>query len=355
MIFASFFISVLNIYFLNRKKLRIGNDASNYKEHKVSVIIPARNEELNIPKILNHLQNQSVRPFEVIVVDDNSSDRTSELADQFNGVEVLNLNEEPPGGWVGKSWAIWNGYKKSSGNILLFMDADVEPEENAIESLLNKYEKHKGMISVWPYQRFENLYEHLTLTFNLVVLNSSNMLGFPSKKPSGAFGPVVLTTREDYEQTGGHNSVKESVLEDIKLGKLYIENHIRVTNLIGNGIIKFRMYPDGFRQLFEGFTKNMSSGATSGGLLSFLLAVLWIAGFYASFTSFRFPIEYTLLRYFVFALITYLLSKPTGEYRWYDGIFYPVHFLFFVIVFFKSLYQTIFVKKVKWRGRDVDV
>ncbi|MEA1884485.1 MAG: glycosyltransferase family 2 protein, partial [Thermotogota bacterium] len=121
---------------------------------------------MNIPKILNHLQNQSVRLFEIIVVDDNSSDKTSELARQFNGVEVLNLNEEPPGGWVGKSWAIWNGYKKSSGNILLFMDADVEPGESAIEALLNKYEKHKGMISVWPYQRFESLYEHLTLTFN---------------------------------------------------------------------------------------------------------------------------------------------------------------------------------------------
>jgi hypothetical protein len=76
-----------------------------------------------------------------------------------------------------------------------------------------------------------------------------------------------------------------------------------------------------------------------------MLAVLWIAGFYASFTSFRFPTEYTLLRYFVFVMITYLLSKPTGEYKWYDGIFYPVHFLFFVVVFFKSLYLTNFVKR----------
>jgi hypothetical protein len=61
------------------------------------------------------------------------------------------------------------------------MDVDVEPGESAIEALFNNYEKHRGMISVWPYQRFESLYEHLTLTFNLVVLNSNNMLGFRSK------------------------------------------------------------------------------------------------------------------------------------------------------------------------------
>jgi len=355
LIFATIFISILNIYFLNRKKLRIGRVASDSHEYKVSVIIPARNEEHNILKILRHLENQGVKPFEIIVVDDNSSDKTAELAKQFPQVEVVRLSEDPPEGWVGKSWAIWNGYLKSSGNILLFMDADVEPGENAIEALLNKYKKHKGMISVWPYQRFERLYEHLTLTFNLVVLNSSNMLGFPSKKPSGAFGPVVLTSRNDYERTGGHNAIKDSVLEDIRLGKIYIKNDIKVSNFIGNKIIKFRMYPDGFKQLFEGFTKNMSSGATSGGLVNFIVAIIWIAGFYASFTSFRLPIEYTLLRYFGFAMITYLLSKPTGEYKWYDGLFYPVHFLFFVAVFFKSLYQTIFVKKVKWRGRDVNV
>jgi cellulose synthase/poly-beta-1,6-N-acetylglucosamine synthase-like glycosyltransferase len=87
LIFASFFISVLNIYFLNWKKLKIGNLISNNKKYKVSIIIPARNEKLNISKILNHLQNQSAKPFEIIVVDDNSSDRTSELATQFNGVD----------------------------------------------------------------------------------------------------------------------------------------------------------------------------------------------------------------------------------------------------------------------------
>lgn len=96
------------------------------------------------------------------------------------------------------------------------MDADVEPEEGAIEVLVEIHKKHPGLISVWPYQRFERFYEHLNLVFNLMIVCASNMLGFPSKRPKGAFGPVILTSRRDYMKTGGHAAIKDSVLEDHK-------------------------------------------------------------------------------------------------------------------------------------------
>ncbi|MEN3042795.1 MAG: glycosyltransferase family 2 protein [Fervidobacterium sp.] len=322
---------------------------------KISVIIPARNEEKNIGKILSLLKNQSFPAYEIIVVDDNSSDRTSEIASSFNDVRLVRLTDNPPRGWIGKSWAIWNGYLNSSGDILIFMDADVEPTEKTLEILIGKYEKYGGLISVWPYQRFEKFYEHLNLTFNLIVVYASNMFGFPIKKPSGVFGPIILTSRKDYEYVGGHESVKDSVLEDIKLGKLYISKGIKVTNLIGNGIVKFRMYPEGIKQLFEGFSKNMSSGAMSGGILNFALAFLWISGFYSSFSNFSFPIWYSTARYLIFSLLVYLMTKPIGDYKWYDAFLYPVHFIFFLIVFFYSLYRTVVVRKVVWRGRQIDV
>lgn len=235
------------------------------------------------------------------------------------------------------------------------MDADVEPEEGAIEVLVEIHKKHPGLISVWPYQRFERFYEHLNLVFNLIIVYASNMLGFPSKRPKGAFGPVILTSRRDYMKTGGHAAIKDSVLEDIKLGRLYIKNGIKVMNFLGNGIIKFRMYPEGFRQLSEGFSKNISSGALTGGILSFLLALIWISGFYYSFTSFRTPLWWSIMIYFLFSLIVYLLSKPLGDYRWYDAFLYPLHFTFFAAVFFHSLYKTLVLKKVTWRGREIKI
>ncbi len=321
---------------------------------KVSVIIPARNEEKNLPKLLSLLSKSSLKPHEVIVVDDNSSDRTNQIAMGFEGLKVVKLDSDPPFGWVGKSWSIWNGYLNSSGDFLLFLDADVEPGKDLIKRLLMEYIKRGGLISVWPYQRFEKLYEHLSLAFNLLVVYASNNVGFPSKKPAGAFGPVVFTSRAEYEFTGGHEKVKGSILEDIKLGSLYIKKGLNVTNFLGNHSVQFRMYPGGFKELLDGFAKNISSGALALGLVGFVFAFSWLTGIYSSIFSFTL-LNWFLLRYATVVFVVYLLAKPTGDYRWYDALLYPLHFLFFIFVFFFSFYKTIFVKKVTWRGRNVSV
>lgn len=360
--FLTISISIIYIYNIYKKRLEVFNNINNKdaterfsERHSISVIIPARNEESNIGKILSCLQVQSVKPDEIIVVDDNSSDRTSEVASKFSGVKVLKLNEEPPNGWAGKPWAVWNGVKISKGDLLVFFDADLEPGVFALETLIKLYEKYGGLISVWPYQRFEKFYEHFTAVFNILVVCAGNMIGFPFREPSGAFGPAILTSRKDYECTGGHETIKDSVLEDIKLGKLYLQKGIKVNNFLGNGIVKFRMYPSGFKQLFDGFAKNMSSGASTGGLLSFTISLVWISGYFSSFSNFTLSASYIFFRYFVLAFMFYLLLKPTGDYKWYDALFYPFHFMFFIIVFLYSLYQTLIIKKVIWKGRKLSV
>ncbi|MFN4190622.1 MAG: glycosyltransferase [Pseudothermotoga sp.] len=347
-------ISLISISTRSKRMLQF-HESGAQKNYRISIVIPARNEEQNIGKILTLLRKQSILPNEIIVVNDNSSDKTSEIAKGFENIKVVDLKEDPPKGWVGKSWAIWNGFQHSTGEILIFMDADVEPGENAVQALIEQFEKQGGLLSVWPYQRFERFYEHFTAVFNILVIYGSNTLGFPYKTPSGAFGPVILTSRKDYEYTGGHQAIRDSVLEDIKLAKLYIKRGIKVSNFLGNGIIKFRMYPAGFKQLFQGFSKNMSSGATTGGPLTFLLFLLWMAGYYSSFSSFDLSLAYTAFRYIGLSLFFYLLLKPTGDYRWYDALLYPLHFLFFIVVFLYSLYQTVVLKKVNWKGRKIDV
>ncbi|ODN29962.1 glycosyl transferase [Fervidobacterium thailandense] len=331
-------------------------NATSFSE-KVSVIIPARNEERNIAKILSSLVVQSVQLHEIIVVNDNSTDNTAEIVKdyslRFKNVKLINLKDEPPSGWVGKSWAIWNGVQGSTGDVLIFFDADVEPGIDAVQVLLTLRSLNGGLISVWPYQRFEKVYEHLGMVSNFMAIYASNNFEFLKMKPSGAFGPVIVTSRQDYERTGGHEAIKDSVLEDIKLGRLYLKHGIPVKNYLGGDIIKFRMYPEGLKQLFEGFTKNMSAGAITGGLFTFLIAFLWMAGMYSS-VVYLFNVE-GLWKYFVLAVIVYILSKPTGDYRWYDAIFYPIHFFFFLIVFLASLYKTLFIRRVKWRGREVSV
>ncbi|PHJ13981.1 glycosyl transferase, partial [Fervidobacterium sp. SC_NGM5_G05] len=160
MIGFSVFISFIYFFFSKRRYLDAEEIKSveNSQENgfSISVIIPARNEESNIGKILSLLNLQTVKPYEVIVVDDNSIDRTAKIVKAFQNdnesIKLISLKEEPPEGWVGKSWAIWNGYKHSSGNILIFMDADVEPGEKTLEALVSNYRRYGGLISVWPYQ-----------------------------------------------------------------------------------------------------------------------------------------------------------------------------------------------------------
>lgn len=344
---------IISLYFLlNKNNALLKSNKKLGSNYKISVIIPARNEEKNIEKILNSIRNQTLKVHEIIVVDDASEDNTAKVVEKFQEVKLIQLEDSPKQGWNGKSWAIWNGYLNSSGELLLFVDADVELEREAIETLVEKFNKYKGLISVWPYQRFEKFHEHFTLVFNLVIIYMSNLIGTFSKKPKGAFGPVILTSRKDYEYVGGHKAIRDSVLDDIKLGKLYSKSNINVKNFLGGRYIKFRMYPQNLRQLYEGFSKNMASGSISGGFFNLIIAILWTFGIFSALFTFD---RYFVYRYFSVVVFLYLLSKNLGDYKWYDYIFFPIHLLFFTVTFFNSLYRKLFLHSVVWKGRKINV
>lgn len=317
---------------------------------KVSLIIPARNEELNIGKILNALKAQTYEDLEIVVVNDNSTDKTKNITEKFPNVKLVDLSSEPPEGWVGKSWACWNGYLNSSGEILIFMDADVEPDPHAVETLVALQLEHGGLVSVWPYQRFERFYEHLSLPFNMVVVGSMGSFSVFKTKPMGAYGPVVVVDRKAYEETQGHASLKDKVLEDIKLGGLFLRRGYTVENYLGGNLVRFRMYPQGLKQLFEGFTKNMALGAASLRTM-FFLVFFWMVGLYSAVGNiFSFPFYYLL-----FATQIHILSRKTGDYTLLDALLYFVHYLFFLLVFFVSLFKVMFLRKVEWKGRRISV
>lgn len=322
------------------------------KKYKVSIIIPARNEEHNIVKLLNSLNKQKYQIYEIIVVDDNSKDRTSEIVKSFDNVKLIKLTDEPPEGWRGKTWACWNGSLNASGDILVFIDADVKLSENSIESLVFEYEKNKGMISVWPYQKFKKGYEHFNYILNIAAVSSVTVFKFFVKTdPIGAFGPVLLTSRDDYFKTGGHAAVRNEIVEDLAIGQLYRKNGINVKNFLGNNLVKFRMYPNGFKEMFQGLTKNMLLGMEKSNLSNTILLTIWILGLFASI-----PINidiYRLAFYLAFVHQLYIITIKTGDYNLIDAFIYPVYLLFFIFLFFISIYKTIFKKKVLWKDREI--
>lgn len=356
--FVGLLISLMYLLSVKSKILRRNNKKMPIEEgNTCSVIIPARNEQDNICKLATKLLHQTVKIDEIIIVNDNSDDKTeevaSELAKNHSNLKLVNLTSEPPEGWVGKTWAIWNGVRISQCDLLILLDADVEPEKEAVESLLCMHEKYGGLISVWPHQRFEKLYEHIGLIANLLTVFASNTFGFMGREPSGCFGPVIVTSKNDYLMTGGHEAIKNELLDDIKLARLYIKNGIDVKNYLGGELIRFRMYPNGIGHIFEGISKNISLGAHTVSFIEFIIAFIWFAAMIASVQYI--PSILNIYRYFLYVLVIFALSRTIGDYKIYDALLYPVHFTLTLIIFIFSFYKGIFRKKVNWKGREISV
>ncbi|WP_332097204.1 glycosyltransferase family 2 protein [Paenibacillus odorifer] len=159
-------VGCLSGFILFRKNILAADHEHFQGPEKLSIIIPARNEEYNLRFLLDSLQLQTVTPYEIIVVDDFSEDRTKEIAESY-GVKVI-ANSSLPEGWTGKSWAVWNGYLQASGDIFAFLDADIRLKPNALASLLKARELSKGVISVVPFHHTEKLFEKLALIMNML-------------------------------------------------------------------------------------------------------------------------------------------------------------------------------------------
>lgn len=230
----------------------------------VSLIIPARDEEHNLPTLLGSFSSQSVQPREIIVVDDGSTDRTAELAQQF-GATVL-ASQPLPEGWRGKPWACHQGAQAATGDLLMFLDADTRFEPEGLPRVLSGYTG--GAFSVGPYHSVRKAYEDLSLFFNFNMTVGT--------VPCGLFGQMLLVERNSYRRVGGHETVKGRILENYWLAEQFRAAGIPVRSVTGRGAFSFRMYPNGLHELIEGWTKGFAAGAGQTPRGTLLLVVMWM-------------------------------------------------------------------------------
>ncbi len=325
----------------------------------VAVIIPARNEEHNLPRLLSALAHQTRPPDELVVVDDNSSDATAAVA-RAQGTRVLQLSEPPPE-WIGKTRACATGAEATSSQLLLFLDADCRPSTTALEALLAEYRTHNNtrgrptVVTVQPYHELERPYEQLSAFFNIVLIAGLAAFTFPRRSaPKGAFGPCILLSRECYERGGGHAAVRGEVLDDVALGTRLHSHGCRIRFLIGGEELRFRMYPNGLRELVQGWTKNFAV-ASSRTPLSVLIALTsWFCGAALAVRALTTgPIAPGVLVYLLYAAQLHLLLRPIGRFKLLTALLYPVGLAFFAGVYLRSLVGTYMLRRVTWKGRTV--
>lgn len=322
----------------------------------VSVVIPARNEERNLPPLLASLTQQTEPPHEVIVVDDGSQDGTAAVA-RAAGATVIDA-PEPPVGWLGKPWACHLGAAAASGERQLYLDADTWLAPDGLARLAAAHAEviPDGLLSVQPFHEVRRPYEQLSAICNVVPLLASGVAApGPARSSSVAFGPCLLTRAADLAAAGGFAAVRGQIVEDAALARAYRDAGRGVRCLGGGSTVRFRMYPDGLGSLVEGWTKNLAGGAVRASPLALVGAVAWVcAGMSVAVDAVAEPSPAVAVSWVVISTQLLWMLRRLGSFHWVTSVLFPIPLLAFVALFGRSLVFRLAGRPVAWRGRRID-
>lgn len=224
----------------------------------VSVIVPARNEEACLAHCLGSLVGQQGVTYEIIVVDDHSTDATHSIAEGF---PVSLISADPlPSGWSGKCNAVWTGAKAARGEWLLFTDADTKHSPGSIAAGLEEATRfNAALLSYSPKQEVHSFAERALMPVIFAELASTfqpSDVCDPKSPVAAANGQYLLIRRDIYNAIGGHAAVGSAILEDVELAKRVKQTggllRFRVSDVVST-----RMYRS-FHQMWEGWTKNLA-------------------------------------------------------------------------------------------------
>lgn len=229
---------------------------------RVSIIIPARNEERTLPTLLESLLALDYPDYEVLVVDDNSTDGTARVVEEYvrhapGRVRLLSA-PEPPVGWTGKNTACVAGARAATGRWLLFTDADTEHLPGSLRAAMTTALRlHARALSLFPQQRCLSFWERLLLPFAyqqyFVGVRPAALRA--ATGPALANGQYILVARDAYEQAGGHAAAAGSIIDDVALAGALKRAGTPVLVCRGERLVRVRMYASK-GALVEGFTKN---------------------------------------------------------------------------------------------------
>lgn len=320
-----------------------------------SVIIPARNEERNLPRLLNSLGTSGSVPGEVIVVDDASEDATAAVASAHGA--MVSASRALPAGWTGKTWACFQGAEIATGEVLVFLDADTWCEADGFERVLHLYNREVKdvALSLLPFHMTRKPYEELSLFFNLLMAFGAG--GFGWFGGGRLFGPCLVISRSLYELVGGHAAVRGHILENVELSPLLEAVGGRCVCLGGRGTLNVRMFSEGFHQLWDGWMKAFANGAAATDSRVLILAVYWLTALSTTFLLVLFAAGQTriaaVMLYAAFVVQLWWFARQIGAFRLLTCVLYPISLFFFFALFAGSFFRRAFKRQVTWRGRQL--
>ena len=323
----------------------------------VSVLIPARNEEQNIANILGGLLNQTYSNINVIVYNDQSTDETAQLVQQFIKEDervCMMMGEELPKGWLGKNYACHRLAMEAQGEYLLFLDADVKVEPHLVENAVAYMQRKRlVLLSMFPRQQLLSMGEKLVvpsmnwILLSLLFLRLVRWSKFPSL--AAANGQMMLFDATVYKDSQWHSQVRHSRVEDIAISRLIKRKRLRMATLLGTDDISCRMYGS-YTDAIHGFTKNVTAFFGGSIVVTVLFALLGTLGPFIVLFGLPFPLA--LLHFTCLIASRIFVTKLSEQSVWINVFLWPVQQLAFLHLVASAVrYAT--TKKLIWKGRGI--
>ncbi len=331
---------------------------------RVSVLVPARNEEKNIEAAVSFLLAQDYPNFELVVLDDLSMDNTPVILGKMENPRLrVRKGTDLPPGWIGKNWACHQLAQHAVGEFLLFTDADTRHSSSALSAAVAVMEKEKlDLLSVIPREETKSWAEKLLVPIVPWAIMSflPLALAYRMRRPAftAANGQFLMFRRTAYERIGGHAAIKESVVDDLALVRRAARLGLLWRLYDAQNLVACRMYHTS-REVFDGFGKNLF-GAFGFKIIPFVFVWLWLllvtfqplcvlslagVGVKVPALSLNLATAAVLL-----ALLLWSISNRKFRFPWYVIPLYPLSIALAAGIAAYSVTQTCTGRAV-WKGR----
>jgi len=346
-------------------------DSKKHENPKVSVIVPARNEEKLISKCLDSLLNQDYENYEIIVIDDSSEDLTGEIIKKYakENSKIIHVSARPkPKDWMGKNWACMEGYQKVTGELLVCTDSDTKYSPNVLSlSVSHLFSLNLDALTVMPKMLCLDNWTRITLPMLSTFLHtrfSALRVNDPSKKTAYFFGSFFIIKKAIYEAIGTHEGVKHEIIEDGALGKKVKDAGYKLRMVRGEHLLE-AVWARNKTTLWNGLKRLMIPLFLQGKSIAIgiFVAVLFLlfmpfpiliyAGiFFEDTISFMMLLIVSALASSLIYCAGFIDATKGLQLRKIYSVFAPVGSFIVVSAFFSGMIQANSKTAISWRGRS---